>query len=264
MLHNTIGLLKKIKPGKALAAFNFSTLEVARAIIKTANSLNLPVILQTSPGETNFLSPEIAFSMVNLLSQKYQVSVALNLDHGQDLELIKRCIKSGYSSIHIDGSALNFQENVKITQAVVALCRSQGISVEAEIGQIGINLTSPQEAFEFTKLTKPDYLAVAVGEKHAMAKSKISFELLNNIVRLIKLPLVLHGGSGIDRKNLEKAINLGIRKVNFNTLLRITWVKTLKKKFLSDPEEIIPYRILPSVEEEVAKIVKEKLVLCSL
>lgn len=257
-------MLEKIKKGKALCAFNFSTPEVAEAIVKTAAGFNIPVILQTSQGEASFLNPEIAQSIASFLSQKYNLPLSLNLDHGKDIDLIRRCLKAGYTSIHIDGSDLPYKENVEITKKVVNLCRKKGISVEGEMGQIDGDLTNPQEAVRFVEQTKVDFLAIAIGEKHGLEKPKLQFELLNKIVRLIKLPLVLHGGSGILKEELQKAVSLGIRKINFNTELRLAWTHALRETLREKPKEIVPYKILPETQKAIAKVVEEKINICSL
>lgn len=264
MLINSLELLKKIKKGKALCAFNFSTFDVAEAIVKTAAELKVPVILQTSQGEASFLNPEIAQSITGFLGEKYKLSLSLNLDHGKDLELVKRCIRAGYTSIHIDGSMLPLRENIAVTKKVVELCRSKGISVEGEIGQINGELTKPKEAVRFIEETNVDFLAVAIGEKHGLEKSKLSFDLLVKLVRLIEVPLVLHGGSGIPQKDLKEAISHGIKKINFNTELRLAWTSGLRKILKKHPKEIVPYKILPASQEAVSQVVWEKIKICSL
>lgn len=264
MLVNSLKLLKKIKKNKALCAFNFSTVDLAEAIVKTAAKLKTPVILQTSQGEASFLNPEIAQSIGGFLEEKYKLSLSLNLDHGKDLELVKRCLRAGYTSIHIDGSMLPLRENIAVTKKVVELSRAKGISIEGEIGQINGELTKPKEALRFIKETKVDFLAISIGEKHGLEKPKLQFELLKKIVRLIEVPLVLHGGSGISQEDLKKAISLGIKKINFNTELRFAWTKALKDKLRAKPKEIVPYKILPASQKAVAKVVEEKIKICSL
>lgn len=275
MLTNSLKILSKIKKGKALCAFNFSTFEVAEAIVKTAAKLKTPVILQTSQGEASFLNPEIAQSIAVFLNKKYNLPLSLNLDHGKDLNLIKRCIQAGYTSIHFDSSNLPLEKNIEISKRVVCLCRERGASVEGEVGIVPgesailqkkkqkILLTNPKQAVTFVKETGVDFLAVSIGEKHGLDKPKLQFELLEKIVRLIKVPLVLHGGSGILKSDLKKTISLGIRKINFNTELRLAWTNGLKMAFKKHPQEIVPYKILPTTQAAVAKVVMEKINICS-
>jgi len=264
MLINSLKLLKKLKTNRALCAFNFSTVEVAEAIVKTASEFRLPIILQTSQGEANFLNPEIAQAIASFLSQKYNLDLSLNLDHARDLNLIKRCLQAGYTSIHIDGSSLSFKENILKTKRVVALCHQKDVSVEAEINPIGGELTNPHQAVSFIKQTQTDFLAISIGEKHGMEKPNLQFELLNKLVRLIKQPLVLHGGSGISKKDLKKVVKMGIKKINFNTELRIAWTHALRKTLNENPKEIVPYKILPFSQKAVARIIQEKLKIVSL
>ena len=275
MLVNSKKLLEKIKPNRALCALNFSTKEVAETIVKTASSLKAPFILQTSTGEASFLDPETAADIAQNLSQEYQFDFSLNLDHGHDLNLVKECLKYGYSSIHFDGSRLPFPENVSLTKQVVALCRPKKVCVEGELGQIPGSssfaknqpegsLTSPDQVVQFIKETQVDFLAISVGEKHGLGKANLDFNLLKKIADLTNTPLVLHGGSGISQELLKKAINLGIKKINFNTELRLAWTQSLRDFLSKHANEIVPYKILPSTEKKISQIVTEKLKTCTL
>lgn len=275
MLINSKTALGKIKNNKALCAFNFSTIETAESIVKIAAFLKSTFILQTSEGEAIFLNPEIAQAIASHLSKKYHQPFSLNLDHGKNLKLIEKCINCGYTSIHFDGSNLSLKENIKLTKTVVELCKPKKISVEGEIGQISgsssltkshqeESLTNPNEAVQFIKETGVDSLAVSIGEKHGLGKPNLHFNLLKKIASLVKIPLVLHGGSGISAKDLNQAILLGIRKVNFNTELRLAWTQSLKNYFKHHPQEIVPYKILSAVDRRVSQIAKQKITICTL
>ncbi len=276
MLINSKQVIQKIKKQKAACAFNFSTIEVAEAIVMTAASLKTPFILQASQSETSFLNPEIAQSIASYLSKKYSLSISLNLDHGQDLKLIQKCVEFGYSSIHFDGSQLPLKENIQLTKKVVRWCRKKGISVEGEVGVISGSsslkespekqiLTKPEEAVQYIKETNVDFLAISIGEKHGLGVNHLRFNLLKKISSQVgKLPLVLHGGSGISPQNLKRAIKLGIKKINFNTDLRLAWTQSLRKYLKKHPNEIVPYKILSQTKNSVSQIVEEKLKICSI
>lgn len=275
MLINSQAAFNKIKKTKALCAFNFSTIELAEAIVKICSRLKTSFILQTSPGETQFLHPSVAQTIASTLTEKYKIPFSLNLDHGRDLNLIKQCLRVGYTSIHFDGSNLSLKENIEMTKRVVSLCRKRKIGVEGEVGEISgqsslekstqeSRLTSPKEALQFIKETEVDFLAISIGEKHGLGKPNLQFNLLKRIVQSIKVPLVLHGGSGISATDLKKAIKLGIKKVNFNTELRLAWASALKDYLSNHPQEIVPYKILASVQEKVAQVVEEKLKICTI
>lgn len=272
---NSQELLKKLKKDRALCAFNFSTPEVAAAIVAAAVKLQSPFILATSESEAKFLSPEVVVAISQNLKEKYNVNFSLHLDHAKEINLIESCLKAGYSSIHIDGSLLPYADNVRITQQVVALCRPFGVSVEGEIGQIPgtssaaantapVILTNPKEAREFGQSTGVDFLAVSIGETHGFGQDNLLFDLLSKITQSVKIPLVLHGGSGVTPTDLKKAVSLGIRKINFNTELRAAWTRSLQTCFKCHPQEIVPYKILSTVTEPIQKIVTQKIKICTL
>lgn len=276
MLINSKQVIQKIKEQKAVCAFNFSTPEVAETIAKTASTLGAPFILQTSQGEGSFLNPKIAQAIASYLSKKNPLPFSLNLDHGKDLQLIQKCIKAGYTSIHFDGSQLPLKENIQITKRIVQWCRKKGISVEGEIGTISGSsslkkteekqiLTDPQEALHYIKETNVDLLAISIGARHGLDEGRLHFNLLKRLSSLLgKVPLVLHGGSGISSENLKRAIKLGIKKINFNTDLRLAWINSLKSYLEKHPKEIVPYKILSQTKESVSKEVEEKLKICSI
>lgn len=256
-----------------IGQFNFSTLEQLRGIFEAAKKLKAPVILGTSEGESKFLGLEEALALVEISKMKYKVSAFLNLDHGKDLNWIKRAIDFGYSAVHFDGSGLPLEKNIKYTKKIVEYARKQGVLVEGELGYIGgesrfhkrkakiekKDLTSPEQVSRFIKETKVDSLAIAIGNVHGIyAKMpKLDFERLKEISKKTKTFLVLHGASGIPKKEIQEAIRLGIVKININTELRMVWKGTLKKTL--GTEEIRPYKILPFVQNAIQKKVEEKI-----
>jgi ketose-bisphosphate aldolase len=276
MLTTPLPLYKKAKKGGyAIGAFNTSSLEITRAIIEAAEALNSPVIIETSSGEANFLTPEVAAAEVRELAGSAKVPVVLHLDHGNSVELAKEAISAGYTSVHIDGSTLPLKENSKVTKEVVQFAHASGVAVEAEIGHITGSsenhdhkiiispdcLTDPEEAAKFVRTTGIDVLAVAIGNIHGMYANppKLDFERLAEISQRVNKYFSLHGGSGIPKNQIKRAIAGGVVKVNVNTELRLAFHEGLLHEFEVHPDEVVPYKYLPAGTEAVKKVVEAKI-----
>jgi len=250
--------LEKAKKEKwAIGQFNFSTIEQLRGILTAAKKLKSPVILGTSEGESKYLGLREIIALVEISKTKYNLPVFLNLDHGKDLNWLKKAIDFGYPAVHFDGSGLLLEKNIEYAKKIVGYAHKKGVLVEGELESIEKrNLTSPEKAEEFIKQTEVDSLAVAIGSVHSEA-GKLNFKRLQEIHKKTNAFLVLHGGSGIPELEIKKAIKLGIVKININTELRLAWkrglIKSLKNK------EIKPYKILPEVQKFVQKKVEEKI-----
>jgi len=244
------------KKGYALGQFNFSTLEQLRGILRAARKT--PVILGVSEGEIGYLGLEETVALVEIAKAKYNLNVFLNLDHGHNLKLIKKAVDYGFSAVHFDGSGLGLEKNIQYVKKVVQYAHKKGVLVEGELDDIKKgSLTSFDKAREFVFRTKVDSLAIAIGNVHGYYRNvKLDFKRLKELNKL-NVFLVLHGGSGISKDQIRKAIKLGIAKVNNNTELRMAWkqglIKSLKNK------EIKPYKILPFVEKSVQNKVEEKI-----
>ena len=273
---NLKSYFKKAQKGKwAIPQFNFSTLEQLRAILTASAKLKSPVILGTSEGESGFMGLEETIALFEIAKMKYKAKAFLNLDHGKDINLIKKAIDFGYAMVHFDGSNLPFKKNIQITKNIVKYAHKKGVLVEGELGYIEgeskvhaqkakvnkRNLTSPEQVSGFIRQTKVDSLAVAVGNLHGVYKGgmKIDFKRLEEINKETNIALVLHGGSGIADSDIKKAIKMGIVKININTELRIVWKESLEKTFKKG--EIKPYKILTAVQDLIQKKVEEKIIL---
>lgn len=276
MLVNPLELFKKAKNGGyAIGAFNTSDLNITKAIIAAAEELRSPVIIETSEGEIDFLSPEISAAEVKTLAKKAKVPVALHLDHGKKFETVVAAIKNGYTSVHLDGSANPFDLNASLTKNTVNFAHKNQVSVEGEIGHIAGSseshdskiiippdtLTDLNEAQKFVKNTGVDVLAVAIGNIHGIYQDppKLDFERLEKIKKKVKAYISLHGGSGIPKNQIQRAIKLGVVKVNVNTELRMAFREGILHEFEVHPEEVIPYKYLPAGTEAVQKVVKQKI-----
>lgn len=263
------------KEGYAIGAFNTSDLNITKAIIEAAEELRSPVIVETSEGEIDFLSPEISAAQVKILARKAKVPVVLHLDHGKKFETVIAAIQSGYTSIHIDGSANSFETNILLTQNAVNFAKKNNVAVEGELGHIGgtseahsgkividsENLTDPDMARDFVKKTKVDVLAVSIGNIHGVYSEppKLNFDLFSEITQKVKCFFSLHGGSGIPKSQIQRAIKMGIVKVNVNTELRLAFKEGILHEFDVHPEEVIPYKYLPLGTEAVKKVVAGKI-----
>ncbi len=237
-----------LSQNKVVPAFNFSTAEVARAVVEVCDELNQAVILQTSMNEAKFLGLEVAVGIVKALGQRSSVSVSLHLDHAKDLEVIKDALAAGYTSFLADGSGLSFEESIDFINAVKSFA-PDNVVVEA-------SLTEFDRAAEFVEKTNPDLLAPF---KIVNSEDVTEIDKIEQVHKLVSTPLVLHDGSSKSAEEIKEAIAAGVVKVNWNTCLREAWSSALRQTLISNPEEIKPYNILKPSVEAVKKIVEEKI-----
>lgn len=221
----------------AIGAFNVPTLEMVRGVIAAAESLSLPVIIQHTQGHSNFIDLEDIGPIMIHYAKKATVPVCVHLDHGDKFEDCVRAMKLGFTSVMFDGSSKDFQSNVNETKEIVKIAASLGVSVEAELGHmlnstIGAGegrtasstpyqYTDPHQALDFVNQTNVDCLAVAVGTVHGIYVEKpvLNLERVKEIHDIIKLPLVMHGGSGLSVEEFQTAIKNGVRKINYYTYM---------------------------------------------
>lgn len=276
MLVTAQELFKKAKKGGyAIGAFNTSNLEITKAIIAAAERAKAPIIIETSEGEMNSLTPEVAAAEVTALAKKAKIPIVLHLDHGKSLESVKLAVESGYTSVHLDGSSFPNTKNTQITKVAAKLAHGHGLTIEGEIGHISgsseshshqieieeNDLTDPKEAAKFVKETGIDILAVSIGNIHGIYTNppKLDFARLEQIGKAVEIYFSLHGGSGIPKNQIKKAISLGVVKVNVNTELRLAFHKGILHEFEVNPNEVVPYKYLPAGGEAVEKVVTEKI-----
>lgn len=266
-------LFKADREGYAVGAFNANNMEIVQAIIEAAEKEKSPVIMQASQGAIKYAGLEFITGMVKIASEEASVPVALHLDHGTDFDQVVKCIRSGFSSVMYDGSKLPLEENIAITNKVLDIARPIGVSVEAELGKIGGTedlvhvedkdavFTDPQEAQEFVKQTGIKSLAIAIGTAHGQYKGepKLDFERLVKIKGLTKIPLVLHGSSGVPDESVQKAIKLGICKVNIDTNIREAFVWKMREVIKNSPDEIDPRKILGPARDAAVEIIRQKI-----
>lgn len=262
-------LLAKAKSkGYAVPAFNVDNLESVLGVINALNSTGKPLIVQTIPRTLKYGGISTYAALVRAL-YKGGADISIHLDHGGDIETVKACIDAGYTSVMIDGSMLDFDENVALTRQVVQIARKSGVSVEAELGTIGgkeetegqIKYTEVAEAVEFVKLTGVDSLAIGVGTAHGVYKGTphIAVDRIKEIADEVDIPLVLHGASGLSDEVIRACIDAGINKINFATHLRQAFTEGLKKGLADkgatyDPKTYLPFAI-KSVQEVAERII---------
>jgi fructose-bisphosphate aldolase class II len=267
-------LLKAQKEKFAIGAFNANNMEFVEAVIETAEEEKAPVFLQISQGAIKYAGLEMATNMVRTAAELASIPVILHLDHGTDFEQNVRCLRAGFTSLMFDGSKLPFEENVKITAKIVEIAHSCSIPVEAELGQVGQSkdkltpeqiealMTQPEEAAKFVKLTKCDSLAVAIGSVHAMKtrEARLDIERLKKIRKLVDIPLVLHGSSGVALDSIQEGIANGICKVNVATQLSMAFIKGMADALKANPNEVDARKILLpgklAVKEKVREYIK--------
>jgi fructose-bisphosphate aldolase class II len=216
---------KKIGSG----AFSIANMEMIRGAIKAAEEMQTPIILQIAEVRLNYSPLHMIGPMMVAAAKQSKVDVAVHLDHGLTLETVKQALEIGFTSVMLDASTLPFEQNIEKTKSVVELAKKYGATVEAELGLVGgsedgssdhgIRCTDPQDAKVFAENTGIDALAVAIGNAHGNypVAPKLAFDILEQIKNNVSIPLVLHGGSGITDKDFQKAISLGIKKVNIAT-----------------------------------------------
>ena len=269
---------KALRGGYAIGAFNTSNLETTLSIIRAAVAKHAPVIVQVSETTIKYAGLKPITQIVETIakSEAVNVPVALHLDHGKSFHSVAECIHSGFSSIMIDASDLPLDENIILTKQAVDYARKYDVWVQGEIGRvkgmeeaISVNerdalMTDPQEAVTFVQKAGVDTLAVAIGNVHGIWKirkgvPKLDLKRLKEITREIKIPLVLHGASGLPTDEIQKAIGLGVAIINIDTELRLAFTETLRTTIRENKDIYDPREVLTPSITAVQKIVEEKI-----
>ncbi|PKK82519.1 MAG: fructose-1,6-bisphosphate aldolase, class II [candidate division Zixibacteria bacterium HGW-Zixibacteria-1] len=297
-----ISLIEMYKPANkqryAIGQFNVNNMEFVQAVMEAAQELKSPAILAASTSALKYGGYDYLIDLVKTGARLVSVPIALHLDHGENIEDAEKCINAGFTSVMIDASHEDFEENIRITKEVVKMAHPKNIAVEAELGRLGgiedgINvderdafLTDPKQAMEFVERTMCDALAVAVGTSHGAykfkAEAKLAFERIEEIKKKTGIPLVLHGASGVSPALVEKAqkygaelpgakgvpdeaykeaIKLGINKINIDTDLRLGWLGTVRELLATNKKNIDPRKVLGPARDTVKEIIKEKMML---
>lgn len=273
-------LLQKAKETHfAVGAFNTANIETLKAITNAAKRLSSPIILEASDGEINFIGYKQLTALARIYEKDLGIPIIVNLDHGKDFESCKKAIEAGFDYIHIDTSkSRDFEDSIQVTKEVVKLARKFDVPVEGEIDHIEGSsadhtketpnalqnpelFTNPEKAREFVEKTGIDVFASFVGNLHGIYSEKmhLNLDLLEKIRDSIPDTfLSLHGGSGIYEEDVQKAVRLGIVKVNVNSEMRIAFKMTLQE-VLNNTNEIAVYKIMEKPIEAVQKVVETKI-----
>jgi ketose-bisphosphate aldolase len=268
--------------GVAVGHFNIADFVMLKAVFASAQELKVPVIVGASEGERKFLGVRQIATLVQGLREEFDFPIFLNADHTHSLASATEAAKAGFDSIVFDLSALPFEENIRQTRDAVAALKgiNPAILIEGEIGDIGTgseihdaapdrskSLTTPEEAKQYVDATGIDILAPAVGNMHGMLASMVEGKTKKHldIARIARIKsatealITLHGASGTDDDDLRKAIVAGINVVHINTELRVAWRRGLEEGLAKLPNEVVPYKILPSAFETIKQVATSRL-----
>ena len=283
--------------GYAIGAFNVNDMEIIQGIVDAAKVEQAPLILQVSAGARKYAKPVYLTKLVEAALIDTDLPIALHLDHGDDFEICKDCIDSGFTSVMIDCSKHPFEKNVELTARVVEYAHKHGVVVEGELGRLAgveddVNVsekdalfTDPEEAAEFVRLTGVDSLAIAIGTSHGAYKFKVTpyldFDRLQRVGELLpNFPIVLHGASsvpqafvekcnsfggaipcaqGVPEEMLRKAATMAVCKINIDTDLRLAMTASIREVLANNPAEFDPRKYLGPGREAIQAMVQHKI-----
>ncbi|MCE0489536.1 ketose 1,6-bisphosphate aldolase [Pantoea sp. Mb-10] len=269
------GLQHAQQHGYALGAFNVLDTHFLRALFSAAEQQRSPFIINIAEVHFKYVSLPHLVAAIRTEAALHDLPVVLNLDHGLHFEAVMQAIRLGFTSVMFDGSALSYEENVRQTREVVKLCHAVGVSVEAELGAVGgdeggalfgeadsSKFTDPDRAAAFVEATGIDCLAVAIGNAHGKYKGepKLDFERLAAIRTAAGIPLVLHGGSGISDADFQRAIGLGIHKINFYTGMSQAALDAVEAQIAQREARYDGFaELLMSVEQAITGVVAQQM-----
>ncbi len=278
MYKNMTELFSDSEGKGAVGAFNVHCFEMVPAMVRAAEEMEMPIILQTSLGTAQYIGFGPLVAAIKALADKSSIDVALHMDHCKSVEALKKAIDCGYSSVMYDGSSLALEENIRNTQEVVDYAHERNVSVEGEVGSIGgaeegvvvskdeAMYTRPEDALYFAERTQVDALAVSIGTAHGQYKSKakINYELLRELkAKLGTTGLVLHGGTGVSDEDMRRCVREGMKKINVGTELNKSYIEVISRTFTA--QGVTPLTSLRTLmgpaNERIGEIVKEKVAL---
>lgn len=288
---------KAYEGGYAIGAFNVNNMEIIQGITEAAMEERAPLILQVSAGARRYAKHTYLVKLVEAALEETDLPIVLHLDHGEDFEICKACIDGGFTSVMIDGSKHDFEENIRLTKQVVDYAHERGVVVEGELGRLAgieddINVsendaiyTDPDQVQEFVERTGVDSLAIAIGTSHGAYKfkgePKLRFDILEEVQRRLPgFPIVLHGASsvvpefvdtinkyggnlpgaqGVPEDMLRKAASMAVCKINIDSDLRLAMTASIRKHFAENPGDFDPRQYLKPAREAIKQLVKHKI-----
>ena len=289
---------KAAKGGYAIGAFNVNNMEIIQGITEAAKEVNSPLILQVSAGARKYAKHNYLMHLIQAAVEDTDLPIAIHLDHGADFDICKKCIDGGFTSVMIDGSKYDFEENIELTRRVVDYAHERGVVVEAELGKLaGVeddvkvsaedsSYTDPDQAVEFIQRTGCDSLAIAIGTSHGAYKfkgePKLRYDILEKITSYVPgYPIVLHGAStvipefvakcnqfggnipgaqGVPEDMLREAARRGVCKINIDTDLRLAMTSAIREIFVNEPSEFDPRKYLGAGRDAIKEMVTHKIV----
>ena len=300
MLVTAKEMLQKAREGKyAIGAFNVENMEMVMAVLAAAEAKNSPVIMQTTPGTIKYAGVDYYYANVAAAAKRSSVPVVMHLDHGDTFELCKDCVDGGFTSVMIDGSHHDYEDNVALTRKVVEYAHAHGVTVEGELGRLAgieddVNVsdedasyTNPAQVQDFVERTGVDSLAIAIGTSHGAYKFKpgqnpqLRFDILQEVeARLPGFPIVLHGASsvipefvkminenggnmpgaiGIPEDMLCKAAKMAVCKINIDSDLRLAMTGTIRQYMAQHPDHFDPRQYLGPARTAIENMVAHKI-----
>ncbi len=273
MVNSNEILLKALKNKYAVPQFNINNLEWAKYILEECQKEKSPVILGASEGAIKYMGGyNVVVSMVKSLIKDLNITteVVLHLDHGSSFESCKKAIDAGFTSVMIDASKYEIEENINLTKEVVDYAKKFNISVEAEVGHVGGNedgvaneiyFATLEDSVRIYKETNIDSLAPALGSVHGIYKGKpnLNFDRMKQISNMLNAPLVLHGGTGIPDDDILKSIECGITKININTELQLAWNQGVRDFINANKDAYDPRKVIGSGEINIKRCVMDKI-----
>jgi tagatose 1,6-diphosphate aldolase GatY/KbaY len=275
MLHNfkEIEKIANERGFNAVGSFNLHCIEMLPAYFEAALDTNSPLMIQISTGTAQYLGYDLLVASIKALANEHNVPTCLHLDHCSNIDDIKLAIDKGFSSVMYDGSHLPLAENIANTNLVIEYAHPKNVTVEAELGAIGgaedgkqiadedIAFTKVSDAIEFVEKAKVDMLAVSIGTVHGSytAKTNIQHGLLKELSEKTKLPLVLHGGTGVSDEDMRFVVKNGMNKVNVGTEMNVQWVKHCQDTHASGKVNDSVRKFFIPARAAVRKVISEKI-----
>jgi ketose-bisphosphate aldolase len=263
------------KEGYAIPAFNYSDIWDMLAIIEAAQEERAPIILSMNPLVKQAISVELCGALGKAVMERIQTPIIHHLDHGSSVEMCKEAINNDFPSVMFDGSKLSLENNIALTKEVVEYAHKREIFVEGEIGKIrgqgiegdfegGDFLVNVAEAQEYVSKSGVDSLAIGIGNAHGfyVGKPELNFKRLREVDEVVDIPLVLHGGTGIPKEDIQQAIKYGIRKINVGTIIHCTYMNNMRKELNRLGDDAYTLDVVKPVKKEIKKVIRQWIRTC--
>ena len=256
--------------GYAVACFNVFGYEDARAVVEAAEARNASVILSINLDMRQFMTMEQIIGMLRPMAEKAKVPVCLHLDHTYEMDIVKQAVDSGFTSVMFDGSQLSISENIASIRDIVSYAHPKGVSVEAEVGSVPYAtgrdhiksaITEVSEALAMEEQGQPDALAISIGNVHRLESGSVAIDLdrFNKLEKALSLPLVIHGTSGLEDKDIQMLALRQVAKFNVGTILRKSFGNSLRTTLESDPDLFdritIMQKVIPDLRATATQVI---------